>query len=77
MVTEESIPIEVKGKDVIYLKNHIHLLVASNHEWVVPAGLEERRFFMVGVGEARLQDHEYFGKIIKQMDNGGREALLH
>ncbi len=77
MVTEDQLPIEFKGKDVIYMKNHIHLLVASNHEWVVPAGLEERRFFVVDVGEAHMQDHAYFGKIATQMENGGREALLY
>ena len=27
MVTEEQLPIEYKGKDVLYVKNHIHLLV--------------------------------------------------
>ena len=77
MVTEEQLPIEFKGKDVIYVKNHIHLLIASNHEWVIPAGLEERRFFVVDVGEARMQDHAYFHKIVTQMKDGGREALLN
>ena len=76
MVTEDKLPIEFKGKDVIYVKNHIHLLMASNHEWVIPAGLEERRFFVVDVGEGRMQNHVYFEKITKQMENGGREALL-
>ena len=32
---------------------------------------------MIDVGEARLQDHAYFGSVVDQMNNGGREALLH
>ncbi len=77
MITEETLPIEFKGKDVIYVKNHIRLVVASNNQWVVPASLEERRFFVVDVSEAHMQDTKYFKAIIEQMNNGGREALLH
>jgi hypothetical protein len=77
MVTEEHLPIEYKGKDVIYVRNHIHLLIASNNEWVVPAGMEERRFCVLDVGEDRMQDHTYFGNLMEQMETGGREALLH
>ena len=77
MVTEDQLPIEYKGKDVFYVQNHIHLLVASNHAWVVPAGLEERRFCVLDVGEQHIQDDKYFGKLVEQMAHGGREALLH
>jgi hypothetical protein len=76
MVTEERLPIEYKGKDVFYVRNYIHLMIASNHEWVVPAGLEERRFFTLDVGEDHMQDNSYFKALINQMNNGGREALL-
>ena len=77
MITEDTIQIEMKGKDVLTFRNHIRLLISSNHEWVVPAGNEERRFCVIDVGEARIQDRAYFGGIIDQMDSGGREALLH
>jgi hypothetical protein len=77
MITEEYLAIEFKGKDAFYVRNHVRLLVASNHDWAVPAGLEERRFFVIDVSEARMQDGKYFGAIVAQMENGGREALLH
>jgi len=77
LITEEQLPIEPKGKDIFYVCNHIHLLVASNHDWVVPAGLEERRFLVLDVSEARMQQTAYFKAITEQMDNGGREALLY
>ena len=53
MVTEETIQIEIKGKDVLTFRNYIRLLVSSNHDWVITAGNEERRFFVIDVGEAR------------------------
>lgn len=76
MITEDKLPIELKGQDVISVKNYIHLLIASNHDWVVPAGMDDRRFFVLDVGEAHRNDHTYFSAIVKQMENGGREALL-
>ena len=36
MITEDTIQIEMKGKDVLTFRNHIRLLISSNHEWVVP-----------------------------------------
>jgi hypothetical protein len=41
-----------------------------------PAGFGERRFAIFDVGEAHLQDHDYFAAIDDEMNNGGREALL-
>ncbi len=77
LITEDTIQIEMKGKDVITFRNYIRLLISSNHEWVVPAGNEERRFFILEVGDQRMQDRSYFGRIMAELNNGGREALLH
>jgi hypothetical protein len=77
MITEEQILVEPKGKDAFAVKNHIRLIVASNNDWVVPAGLEERRFLVLDVGDKHMQDRPYFDKIFAQMDNGGRDAMLH
>lgn len=77
LITEERLTIEGKGQDQYFVKNHMHLIMASNNEWVVPASFEERRFLILDVSEKRQQDHEYFAAIREQMDNGGREALLY
>lgn len=77
LVTEPTLMIEGKGQDVIELRNHVHLIAASNNDLAVPVGLEERRFLIVDVSPARLQAHAYFQQIEDQLDNGGREALLH
>jgi hypothetical protein len=77
LVTEEYLAVEAKGVDVEVAPNYIHLIMASNSDWVVPAGMEERRFFVLDVKEHHMQDHAYFKKIIDQMHKGGRQALLH
>ncbi len=77
MVTEQTRFVEYKGKDAFQIDNYVRLIMASNHDWVVPAGMAERRFLVLDVGEALMQDHDYFAAIADQMDRGGREALLH
>jgi hypothetical protein len=77
LITEETLVVERKGVDSIVAPNFVHLILASNDGWVVPAGLDERRFFVLDVGDSRKQDHSYFAGIRKDLDNGGRESLLH
>ena len=77
MVTEGTRLLEFKGKDAVTIRNHVWLMIASNHDWVVPAGLDERRFCVMDVGAAHMQDHAYFGAMVDQLEHGGYAALLH
>lgn len=77
MITDPTIFIEGKGRDGVQVANHLNIFMASNNEWVVPAGKDERRHLVLDVSSARKQDHAYFDAIQKLMDNGGREAMLH
>ena len=77
MVTEDTIAIEMKGVDVQSSPNFIRLILASNNDWLVPASADQRRFVVIEAGEARMQDSGYFATIMEQIENGGREALMH
>jgi hypothetical protein len=76
LITEEYITIEAKGVDAEAALNYVHLMMASNNNWVVPAGGDERRYFVVDVNDTKMQDTKYFHKLAELMKNGGREALL-
>lgn len=76
LVTEDSFQIEAKGVDAETCSNYTHIVMASNSDWVVPAGADERRYFMLDVSDKSIQDTDYFGPIVAQMKKGGREALL-
>ena len=76
LITEEYRAVEIKGKDVFQTRNFTRLLIASNKSWVVPSELHDRRFVILDVNQQRARDTEYFGKMIKQMESGGYEALL-
>jgi phage/plasmid-associated DNA primase len=77
MVTEDHIEVEGKYKDPFRIKNNSNFIFASNNDWVIPAAFEERRFFVMNVLEKRMCDSHYFKRIYEEMDNGGREAMLH
>ena len=77
LITEETIPIEGKGANVFQAPNFLHVIMASNEGWVVPAALDERRFFVLDVGEEHKQEIPYFAAINKEMENGGCAAMLH
>lgn len=76
LVTEDSIPIEQKGLDVDIYPNYVHLIMAANDPHVIRASGDERRYFVLEVSNKKKQDKKFFGSLIKQMDNGGLEALL-
>jgi Family of unknown function (DUF5906) len=77
LITEETFLIEPKGIDPFPVRNCVHLIMSSNNDWVIPAGADARRYFVLDVGDAHMQDHPYFAAIAYEMENGGREALLH
>ena len=76
LVTEDSIPIEQKGVDVETYPNYVHLIMAANDPHVIRASGDERRYFVLEVGDGAKQNKKFFGDMVKQMNNGGLEALL-
>lgn len=77
MVTETHLVGERKGIDAILYRNMIHLFIASNSDWVIPAGTNSRRWCVLNVSNERCRDRKYFNDLIKEIENGGREAILH
>src|SRR3954452_20346991 len=57
--------------------NRLHVIIASNEDWVIPAGLDERRFVVFDVAEHRKQDKSWFDPLYAEMDTGGLEAMLY
>jgi hypothetical protein len=76
LITEPTITIEQKGRDPVEVPNLLHVMMASNNDWVVPAGAHERRFMVQRVSEAHRQDPAWFGPLYKQMREGGYAAML-
>jgi hypothetical protein len=77
IITEDSLTIEAKYANAVETPNYLHLMMASNEEWVVPAGLEARRFLVLLTAATKVRNFQYFKAIHAEMDNGGYEAMLH
>ena len=77
LITEPTIAIEQKGRDVFSVPNRIALGMATNHAHAVPASANARRYFVVSVPNTVVRDFGYFAKLNAWIDNGGAEAWLH
>jgi hypothetical protein len=84
LVTERMLAIEQKGIDVVPWPNRLHVLMAANAEWVVPASHDERRFAVFDVsdryaknGAAESERKSYFDALHHELQNGGVAGMLH
>jgi hypothetical protein len=77
LVTEPDLFIEAKGRDGVSVTNMLHIVMASNEDWIVPAGEDERRYAVFGVSDAHIQDEAWFKPIYAEMEAGGEAAMLY
>jgi hypothetical protein len=76
LITDNKIPIEAKGHNLIEVSNFTRLIVSSNEQWAVPVDLDDRRFLILDVSNKHQQDGDYFGAIHAELVSGGRNALM-
>jgi len=77
LVTERYLVCERKGVDAQSFRNMIHMMIASNSKWVIPAGTDSRRWYVTDVSKNKKGDINYFQKIKKFLDAGGKRHILH
>lgn len=78
MISDDIIHIEGKGTNKISIENHIRFILASNESWVVPASYDERRYLVLDISPARMQDNNYFARMDKEMiEDGGLKAMVY
>jgi len=77
LITEPTLFIEGKGRDAVTALNMLHVMMASNEDWIVPASERERRFAAFDVSECHIQQEKYFDAIYAQLEDGGYAAMLY
>ena len=55
LITEPTLFVEAKGRDPVTVPNTLHVMMASNEDWVIPAGTRERRFAVFDVSDKYMQ----------------------
>ena len=76
IITEPVLMIEKKGIDAVQAPNYTHIMMFSNETWVVPASVDERRFFVIHIPSHRKPEKVHFDALYTEMDNGGPAAML-
>lgn len=80
LITEKTRAYEGKGKPVVQGPNQLHVVMASNEDWVIPASADERRFAVFETDAAAAKAFPHFDALI---DEGSPEragilsAMLH
>lgn len=80
MITESTLTVNAKGKDVISVRNYIRLFVASNEDWAVPVGEGDRRYFVLDCSpryKGQVKPGEFFYEYNQWLENGGLEAIYY
>jgi hypothetical protein len=82
MITDERRVVERKGQEAYAVDNCVGYLIASNHDWVVPVGRMERRFFISRMkgwgredGRKRVEVMERIREDL--LERGGLEVMLY
>lgn len=76
VITGKTLTIHHKGFAPYDAPNYLHLMMTSNEDWVIPAGVDERRFCVCNVSSERKGDKPYFDALGNWEKNGGIAALL-
>jgi len=79
LITEPVIPIERKFVDVYNAENYLNLYTLSNSPHLIDPGIKGgRRYLVPTVSSEHASDHDYFRKIMVELeDEAGYEALLY
>jgi hypothetical protein len=77
LITAERQLIEKKGVDSFELENHVRVFATSNADWVVPAGLDDRRWCVLEASDGRKGDKSYFEALAAEMNGTGPARLLY
>ena len=79
LITEPSLQLEAKFRDPIRVENRLRIIVASNNDWAIPAGIGDRRWFVLNVADtySGIAHQNYWDAVYNQIDGGGAAAMLH
>jgi hypothetical protein len=77
VITSDTIRVERKFGSCRAIPNRLHVIMTTNHEHAVAAGVRDRRYFVLDVSEQRVGDKVYFNRLYQDLDNGGASEFLY
>ena len=76
IITEGTLTIEKKGEDTVQVPNHLHIVMCSNADWVVPASKDGRRYAPNHVNPEFKGNPEYWNALYYEINHDGLEAMM-
>lgn len=76
-VTSKTIHVDRKGIAATNEPSMMHLLIASNEDWIVGLDPDDRRFVVLEQDSSIANTEEYFEPLYTELRSGGAEAFLH
>ena len=77
MITSEKVLIEQKFRTPYNVDNFMRIIISGNHERLIHAGHDERRYCVLDVSASRKGHWPYWERMFKWRDSGGAATLLH
>jgi hypothetical protein len=77
MITAPTNQIERKGGAVLHIPNRLHIIMTTNHDHAVSAGVGDRRNAVFDVSDERACDKTWFDPLYRDLDDGGTSEFLH
>jgi hypothetical protein len=78
LITEPTFVCEPKGVDAFQVRNRLHIVMATNNDWVAPTDLGDRRYAVFSPEQEavdRFKREVGFGRILKGQGQVRREVL--
>jgi Family of unknown function (DUF5906) len=75
-ITAETIPVEAKFRKAREVANRMHVIMTTNHEHAIAAGMRDRRYVVLDVAEDVAQSKAWFDPLYADLENGGTGQLL-
>ena len=76
-VTADTVQIERKGGAIRDIPNRLHIMMTTNHDHAVAAGVGDRRDVVYDVSDERACDKNWFDPIYQDLDDGSTSEFLY
>jgi hypothetical protein len=76
VITAHTVQIERKHGSCRAIPNRLHVIMTTNHEHAIAAGVGDRRFVVLEVSNERASDKAYFDRLYRDLDDGGTGEFL-
>jgi hypothetical protein len=77
LITANTIRIERKFGSCRAIPNRLHVIMTTNHDHAVAAGVRDRRYFVLDVDDRHVGDKVYFGRLYQDLNDGGASEFLY